>query len=227
MTVEETSDNESLDEPAAAGERVDALQARLDAAHAELEQARARADAEADRALRAAAEAENIRKRAERRIENAHKYALERLIADVLPAVDSFEQAIDAAAANQDGAAPALAEGVALSVKLLVGALERHGVAVVDPVGAPFDPQLHEAMTVVENDAAEPDSVTQVFQKGYTLNGRLVRAARVVVAKPSPSPSAPAPAPTPTASVESDPAPAALGENADAAANADNDEAHG
>lgn len=219
MTVEETSDNESLDEPAAAGERVDALQARLDAAHAELEQARARADAEADRALRAAAEAENIRKRAERRIENAHKYALERLIADVLPAVDSFEQAIDAAAANQDGAAPALAEGVALSVKLLVGALERHGVAVVDPVGAPFDPQLHEAMTVVENDAAEPDSVTQVFQKGYTLNGRLVRAARVVVAKPSP--------PAPAASAESDPSPAALGENADAAANADNDEAHG
>ena len=216
MTVEETSDNESLGEPAAAGERVDALQARLDAAHAELEQARARADAEADRALRAAAEAENIRKRAERRIENAHKYALERLIADVLPAVDSFEQAIDAAAANQDGAAPALAEGVALSVKLLVGALERHGVAVVDPVGAPFDPQLHEAMTVVENDAAEPDSVTQVFQKGYTLNGRLVRAARVVVAKQSPSP--------PAASAESDPAPAALGENADAA---DNDEAHG
>ena len=112
-----------------------------------------------------------------------------------------------------------MAEGVALSVKLLVGALERHGVAVVDPVGAPFDPQLHEAMTVVENDAAEPDSVTQVFQKGYTLNGRLVRAARVVVAKPSPS--------APAASVESDPAPAALGENADAAANADNDEAHG
>lgn len=216
MTVEETSDNESLGDPADAGECVDASQARLDAAHAELEQARARADAEADRALRAVAEAENIRKRAERRIESAHKYALERLIADVLPAVDSFEQAIDAVAANQDGAAPALTEGVALSLKLLVGALERHGVAVVDPVGAPFDPQLHEAMTVVENDAAEPDSVTQVFQKGYTLNGRLVRAARVVVAKQSPAAQA--------ARGESDPAPVALGENADAA---DNDEAHG
>lgn len=164
------------------------LTADLDAAQAALEEANARAEAEADRALRAAAEAENARKRAERSIENARKFALERFVEALLPAVDSFEQAASAAAdaASATDAPPVpevFAEGVRLSLKLLVGAMERHGVAVEDPIGAPFDPTLHEAMSVVENAEAEPDSVTQVFQKGYTLNGRLVRPARVIVAR--------------------------------------------
>ena len=160
------------------------LAADLDAARSALEEANARAEAETDRALRAAAEAENARKRAARSIENARKFALEGFVEALLPAVDSFEQAAEAAAAADAPLVPeAFAEGVRLSLKLLVGAMERHGVAVEDPIGAPFDPRLHEAMSVVENAEAEPDSVTQVFQKGYTLNGRLVRPARVIVAR--------------------------------------------
>ena len=160
------------------------LAADLDAARSALEEANARAEAETDRALRAAAEAENARKRADRSIENARKFALEGFVEALLPAVDSFEQAAEAASAADAPPAPeAFAEGVRLSLKLLVGAMERHGVAVEDPIGAPFDPRLHEAMSVVENAEAEPDSVTQVFQKGYTLNGRLVRPARVIVAR--------------------------------------------
>ncbi len=165
------------------------LAAELAASQLALAQAQAQAEAEADRALRAAAEAENARKRAERNMESARKFALERFVEDLLPAVDSFEQAVEAASAADAKQAPqALIEGVRLSLKLLVGTMERQGVAVVDPLGAPFDPGAHEAMTVMESPEAEPGSVTRVFQKGYTLNGRLVRAARVVVAKqPSPS----------------------------------------
>ena len=141
-----------------------------------LEQAQAEAEAQKDRALRAAAEAENVRRRSERSIENAHKFALERFVADLLPAVDSFERAADAAS-------EADAEGIRLSLKLLMEAMERQGIAVEDPIGAPFDPNLHEAMSMIENAGAEPGSVIEVFQKGYTVNGRLARPARVIVAK--------------------------------------------
>ena len=141
-----------------------------------LEQAQAEVSTQADRALRAVAEAENVRRRAERSIENAHKFALERFVADLLPAVDSFERAAEAAS-------EADAEGIRLSLKLLTDAMERQGIAVVDPIGAPFDPQLHEAMSMIESPTAEPGSVVEVFQKGYTVNGRLARPARVIVAK--------------------------------------------
>lgn len=176
--VDESEDNASAQEAA------EDPAAELETLRAALAEATARAEAEADRALRAAAEAENARKRAERNVENAHKFALERFIDGLLPAVDSFEQAVEAASAPEaENAAEALAEGVRLALKLLVGAMERQGVAVVDPIGAPFDPKEHEAMSTMENAEAEPGSVTQVFQKGYTLNGRLVRPARVIVAR--------------------------------------------
>ena len=155
----------------------------------ELAAAEAAASAAEDRALRAAAEAENTRRRTERSIENAHKFALERFVADLLPAVDSFERAADAAGGAEAAAdaVAAIAEGVALSLKLLVGAMEKQGIAVVDPIGAPFDPKLHEAMSMVEKADAEPGSVVEVFQKGYTVNGRLARPARVIVAKAPPA----------------------------------------
>lgn len=161
--------------------------------------AQAEAEAQKDRALRAAAEVENIRKRTDRRVENAHKFALEGFVADLLPAVDSFERAVQAAqdaaetARSGEGEAAsglaAVAEGVQLSLKLLLEAMQRQGIEVVDPLGAPFDPNLHEAMTMVASETAEPGAVVDVFQKGYTVNGRLARAARVVVAK-APEPSA-------------------------------------
>jgi len=145
-----------------------------------------------DRALRAAAESENVRRRADRSIENARKFALERFVEDLLPAVDSFERAVEAASGHAKGGASeasAMAEGIELSLKLLIGAMERQGIAVVDPIGAPCDPKEHEAMSMMESPEAEPGSVIEVFQKGDTVNGRLARPARVIIAK-EPAPQA-------------------------------------
>lgn len=164
-------------------EDVESLRAAIEEAQREIESLE-------DRALRATAEAENVRRRADRSIENARKFALEKFVEDLLPAVDSFERAVEAASAHAKGEgsqasaeASAIAEGIELSLKLLQGAMERQGIAVVDPIGAPFDPNLHEAMTMIDNAEVEPGSVVDVFQKGYTVNGRLVRPARVIVAR--------------------------------------------
>ncbi|HIC34147.1 MAG TPA: nucleotide exchange factor GrpE [Gammaproteobacteria bacterium] len=143
------------------------------------------ADAE-DRALRAVAEADNIRKRADKAVENAHKYALESLTEKLLPVLDSFEKAVETAADDDqesDGSVHATLEGVELSFRLFIDVLEKAGIKSIDPTGEPFDPEYHEAMSVLENPDAEPGSVLEVVQKGYTLNDRLVRPARVLVAK--------------------------------------------
>ena len=182
--AEQGEQGESVRSMCESASPVESLAAELETVRVALAQAQAQADAEADRALRATAEVENVRKRAERNIDSARKFALERFVEDLLPAVDSFEQATESASASDPG--QALTEGVRLSLKLLIGAMEHQGVAVVDPIGAPFDPSAHEAITVVDSDQAEPGSVTQVLQKGYTLNGRLVRPARVVVSRHPP-----------------------------------------
>ena len=173
-------------------ESIDSLRNALAEAQAALEESRAEAESLKDQALRAAAEADNVRKRADRSIENAHKYALERFVNDLLPAVDSFERAVDAAAdlkASAGEAVTSMAEGMELSLKLLMEAMQRQGIEVVDPIGAPFDPKEHEAMSMIESPEAEPGSVVEVFQKGYTVNGRLARPARVIIAK-EPAPQA-------------------------------------
>ena len=134
-----------------------------------------------DQLLRTVAEMENVRRRAQRDVENAHKFAVEKLLSDLLPVVDSLEKEEEAAKTTDN--ADSMAEGISLSLKLFVSTLERSGIAIVDPLGEPFDPQLHEAMAMVPNPDAEPNSVMDVMQRGYTLNGRLVRAAKVVVVK--------------------------------------------
>ena len=134
-----------------------------------------------DQLLRTVAEMENVRRRAQRDVENAHKFAVEKLLSDLLPVVDSLEKAEEAAKTTDN--ADSMVEGITLSLKLFVRTLERSGIAIVDPLGEPFDPQLHEAMAMVPNPDAEPNSVMDVMQRGYTLNGRLVRAAKVVVVK--------------------------------------------
>lgn len=188
-TAEADADGDAPEEVADSDESeesIDALRAALSETQAALEESRAEAASLKDQALRAVAEADNVRKRADRSIENAHKYALERFVNDLLPAVDSFERAVDAAAdlkASGGEAVSSMAEGMELSLKLLQEAMQRQGIEVVDPIGAPFDPNLHEAMSMIENAQAEPGSVIEVFQKGYTVNGRLARAARVIVAK--------------------------------------------
>ncbi|MEM7077963.1 MAG: nucleotide exchange factor GrpE [Pseudomonadota bacterium] len=134
-----------------------------------------------DQLLRTLADMENLKRRTGREVENAHKFAVEKLLSDLIPVLDSLDKAVETAQAT-DGA-QAIGEGVALSVKLFVDTLSRSGVEVIDPLGEPFDPQVHEAMTMVPNPAAEPNSVMDVMAKGYVLNGRLVRAAKVIVVK--------------------------------------------
>ena len=148
-----------------------------------IEGLRAKADENWQRYLRAAAEAENIRKRAVRDVENARKYALENFGRDLLDVRDSLEMGL-AAADSAD--AEALREGSEATLKLLSTVMERFGVEQIDPEGEPFDPELHEAMTMQPSAEMEPNSVLTVVQKGYTLNGRLLRPARVVVAAPLP-----------------------------------------
>ena len=134
-----------------------------------------------DQVLRSLAEVENVKRRAARDVENAHKFAVEKLINDLFPVLDSLEKAVETAKSTEG--ADAIAEGVSLSLKLFVDTLSKSGVEQIDPLGEPFDPQLHEAMTMVPNPDAEPNSVMDVMAKGYVLNGRLVRAAKVIVVK--------------------------------------------
>ncbi|MEX1664723.1 nucleotide exchange factor GrpE [Zhongshania arctica] len=135
-----------------------------------------------EQSLRAAADAQNIRRRAEKDAENARKFALEKFAGDMLPVVDNLDRAL-ASADVADEALKAILEGVELTRKTLVDALARHNVEQLNPVGEPFNPEYHEAMAMVPNPDVEPNSVMDVMQKGYTLNGRLLRAAMVVIAK--------------------------------------------
>jgi molecular chaperone GrpE len=139
-----------------------------------------------DRLLRSIAEMENVRRRAQRDVENAHKFAVEKMLGDLFPVLDSMEKAVETAENSDQGEdAVAIVEGMALSLKLFVDTLAKAGVEQIDPFGEPFDPQLHEAMAMVPNPDAEPNTVMDVMQKGYVLNGRLVRAAKVIVTKAS------------------------------------------
>ena len=130
-----------------------------------------------DQALRAAAEAQNVRRRAEQEADKARKFALEKFVKELLPVVDSLEKALES---MQDDASEAHREGVSMTLNMQLGVLNKFGVESVEPQGEPFDPQVHEAMAMVPNPELEPNTVMEVMQKGYLLNGRLVRPAMVV-----------------------------------------------
>ena len=132
-----------------------------------------------DIALRAEAEMQNLQRRTARDVENAHKFGVEKFVQNMLPVVDSLEKAIESTGDNSD----AIAQGVRLCHKLMVDTLNKQGVEIIDPVGEPFDPNEHQAMSMVENPDMEPNSVLAVVQKGCKLNGRLVRPAMVMVSK--------------------------------------------
>ena len=134
-----------------------------------------------DKALRATAELENIRRRTSRDIENAHKYALERFVNELLPVIDSMELGINASQSAED--LESLREGMDLTLKKLFDCLEKFGVKAIDPAGEKFDPEWHEAVSMQELEGSDSGQVVTVMQKGYELNGRLVRPAMVVVAK--------------------------------------------
>lgn len=133
-----------------------------------------------EQVLRAHADAQNTRRRAEQDVEKARKFALDKFVADLLPVADNLERAI-AAGNPEDETQKAVIDGVELTLKSLLDTLKKYNVEAVNPAGEPFDPQLHQAMTMVPNPDMEPNTVMDVFQKGYTLNGRLVRPAMVVV----------------------------------------------
>ncbi len=136
-----------------------------------------------DVALRAEAEMQNVRRRAERDVEHAYKFGLEKLIQNLLPVVDGIEKAVEAIEKAEMEENDPVVEGFRLCQKLILELLDRENVEVVDPMGAPFDPNEHEAMSMVENPDMEPNSVFAVVQKGYKLNSRLVRPAMVMVTK--------------------------------------------
>jgi molecular chaperone GrpE len=135
-----------------------------------------------DAALRAVADSQNAKRRADQEVEKARKFALERFAGDLLPVIDNLERALESAAgAGDDG--KSLVEGVELTRKSLLDTLKKYHVEAVSPDGEPFDPQLHQAMSMIENPDVEPNTVIAVMQKGYTLNGRLIRPAMVMVSK--------------------------------------------
>jgi molecular chaperone GrpE len=129
--------------------------------------------------LRTRAEMENLRKRTEKDLENAHKYGIEKFVNEMLPVKDSMEMGI----AAQDATVESLHEGMKLTMNMFNTTFEKLGVVEIDPLNEPFDPELHQAMTMQASDEVEPDTVIAVMQKGYTLNGRLVRPAMVIVSK--------------------------------------------
>jgi molecular chaperone GrpE len=130
--------------------------------------------------LREQAEMQNVRRRAQRDVESAHKYALEKFASELLSVVDNLERAIDAIDAD-DESQKAVAEGLELTLKTFIDVLAKYNVEPVEPEGQPFDADLHQAVSTVPNNEVEPNTVINVFQKGYTLNGRLIRPAMVVV----------------------------------------------
>jgi len=152
---------------------------------AELEALKAEAEQNWTKYLRSVAELENLRKRNARDVENARRFGVERLVAAILPVRDSLEAALKAA--GEAGAealeVATLLEGDRATLRLLDQALEGAGIEEIDPEGEPFDPERHEAMSMLPSPTAEPNSVIAVVQKGYALHERIVRPARVIVAK--------------------------------------------
>lgn len=165
----------ALDNGAAEAVTANALDARIAKLQSDIERLN-------DRTLRAQADAQNARRRAEQEMEKARKYALERFAGELLPVVDNLERALEAASGDDEAIKP-IAEGVELTLKSFQDVLRKFQVEPVDPVGEPFDPQRHQAMSLIDNPDAEPNTVLAVMQKGYTLNERLLRPAMVVVSK--------------------------------------------
>ncbi|SFR45861.1 molecular chaperone GrpE [Marinobacter gudaonensis] len=140
--------------------------------------------------LRAQAEMQNVRRRAEIDVEKAHKFALEKFVKELLPVADSLEKAVESTEGHENAGevVASIREGVEMTLNLFMSSLKKFNVEQINPVGEPFDPQQHEAMSMVPAPDAEPNSVVAVVQKGYLLNGRVVRPAMVVVAKAEDAP---------------------------------------
>lgn len=152
--------------------------------HAELESqlmvAEKQAQENLDKAVRAMAELDNVRRRAEREVANAHRFGVEKLIKELIPVMDSLESALVIAAKDEN---KDMADGIELTMKLLLTALEKFEVTQINPEGQPFNPQEQEAMSVQVSNEVPANTVLMVFQKGYKLSDRVIRPARVIVSK--------------------------------------------
>jgi len=162
---------------------------RDDLSHEELgrllEDARSKADEHWDQVVRSRAELDNLKKRHQRELENAHKYGLEKFVGELLGVRDSLELGFNAAKENHD--VEKLLEGTELTLKMLADAMAKFGVEQIDPEGESFNPELHQAMGMVPTDEFAPNTVVNVVQKGYQLNGRLIRPAMVMVSQAAPN----------------------------------------
>ncbi|MFY8272716.1 nucleotide exchange factor GrpE [Pseudoalteromonas sp. SSDWG2] len=163
-------------------EQEQSVEAELAALHAELEAAKQTIEDQKDSVVRAAAEVENIRRRAAQDVEKAHKFALEKFANELLPVIDNLERAIEFADKENDAIAPVI-EGIEMTAKSFVDAVAKFNVEVVNPQGEAFNPELHQAMSMQPSEDVAPNTVLAVMQKGYTLNGRLLRPAMVMVSK--------------------------------------------
>lgn len=148
-----------------------------------LAEAERKAEENWDKLLRAQAELENLRRRMERELQNAHKYAIEKFAKDLLSVMDSLELGLQAAIETND--LNKIREGIELTLKQLLTVFDRFNIRPIDPLGEKFNPEFHQAMAIEEVKGVAPDSVVKVLQKGYSLNDRILRPALVVVAKPS------------------------------------------
>lgn len=152
-----------------------------------LDEAKAKADDHWNQLLRSKAEMENLRRRAERDVENAHRYALEKIAAELLPVRDSLELGFNAASASGGVESQKIVEGMDLTLKMLRGVMEKFNIVEVNPQNEKFNPALHQAMSAQENTEVDPNTVLAVYQKGYSLNDRLLRPAMVVVSRGGPA----------------------------------------
>jgi molecular chaperone GrpE len=180
-TAAETQQPEvEVDEKLQAEVELDQSELAEEQAETQIEELQQKLSTLGEQLLREQAEMQNVRRRAQRDIESAHKYALEKFASELLSVVDNLERAIEAIDA-EDEAQKAVAEGLELTLKTFIEVLGKYNVEAVDPEGQPFDAELHQAVSTVPNNDVEPNTVINVFQKGYTLNGRLIRPAMVVV----------------------------------------------
>lgn len=178
--VQEQIEGELLNLVNADAQAVDNLSPEEEIAglYAQIEALQLETDAARDQMLRAAAEAQNVRRRAEADVEKAHKFALEKFVRELLPVVDSLEKATEALANAEDSQK----EGVEMTLQLFLAAIGKFQIKQLNPLGQTFDPQYHEAMSMVPNPSMPANAVMDVLQKGYSLNERLLRPAMVVVA---------------------------------------------
>ncbi|MGL4914650.1 MAG: nucleotide exchange factor GrpE [Aeromonas allosaccharophila] len=169
-------------EPTDVDSEVTAEQARIAELEAQLETAIQKAAEERERALRTAAEMENLRRRTELDVEKAHKFALEKFAGELLPVLDNLERAIELADKENEALKPMI-EGVELTLKSMQSGVAKFGLVALDPLNQPFDPNAHQAMSMVPSADVAPNTVIAVMQKGYELNGRVIRPAMVMIAK--------------------------------------------